>query len=205
MIHFVLSLGIYCLVCLGQNHLESGNEHSLNTRRDIAWGCRYRERKALDLRIRPVEKMGRAKNKRKDDSEQQSGVASVTNRSVKRAKRDNKPSVGALSHPLLSQLHPHLQTLREYILARLPASSRLRRKKIASVGLQSEASERSVTEVKLALARLLDTTVVAYSAQRGVQHDDRWEKWNSFSQKGDDSHVTLSDGHVGSSFCQTEV
>ncbi|OIW34484.1 hypothetical protein CONLIGDRAFT_587925, partial [Coniochaeta ligniaria NRRL 30616] len=149
--------------------------------------------------------MGRSTNKRKRDSKQQTGDASSTERSAKKTKRGNKSQNDSLSHPLLSQLYPHLQTLREYILSRLPASSRLRRKKIASVGLQSEASEKPVTEVELALARLLDTTVVARSAEREARHDDRWEKWNSFSQKGDESYVTLADGYAGASFSQTEI
>ncbi|KAH8905114.1 hypothetical protein BR93DRAFT_765809 [Coniochaeta sp. PMI_546] len=131
--------------------------------------------------------MRQAKNKRKRDSEQPSGDASLIGQSSKTAKKARKSSDDSLSHPLLSQLYPHLQTLREYVLSRLPASSRLRRKKIASVGLQSNTSGTSLPKVELDLARLLDTTVVAYSTQSELQPDDRWEKWNSFSQKGDES------------------
>ena len=152
--------------------------------------------------------MGRIQNKRKLDNDQATGVAPLTGEQSKKAKRGNEAPSNSrvISHPLLSQLYPHIQTLRHYVLASLPASSRLRRKKIASVGIQSEASANAVTEVELAVARLLDTTVVAYTAlpDKAQQHD-RWQKWNSFSQKGDESYVTLSDGFTDAAFCQTEV
>lgn len=144
--------------------------------------------------------------KRSRGLEKPCGDDSLTERAVKRVKGVDKTSNqrSPVSHPLLSRLFPHLQTLRDYVLSRLPASSRLRRKKIASVGLQSE-SKVSVTDIELAVARLLDATVVACSPQPEAPHDDRWGKWNSFSQKGDESYVTLSDGYEGASFCQTEV
>ncbi|KAB5579961.1 hypothetical protein GE09DRAFT_420893 [Coniochaeta sp. 2T2.1] len=145
--------------------------------------------------------MGRTKNKRKRDHEQATGDAPLTK------KGKGAPSTSkSISHPLLSLLYPHIQTLRDYVLSRLPASSRLRRKKIASVGLQSEESRTAPTEVELAVARLLDTTVVSFSHQPPkAEQDDRWRKWNSFSQKGDESYVTLSDGFTGAAFSQTEV
>lgn len=159
---------------------------------------------------RLTEKMSRTKNKRKRENEQPLGVASSPAQRLKRAKKSKggdriSDTRKSLSHPLLSQLYPHVETLRDYVLARLPASSRLRRKKIGSVGLASEASEKAVMEIEQDVARLLDTTVVAYSEPPEAQHDDRWEKWNSFSQNGDESYVTLSDGFAGASFSQAEV
>ena len=160
-------------------------------------------------RLQTDSKMGRArtKAKRRRDDQQPSGNATLIERPLKRAKacdgaiHQSQP----VSHPLLSRLYPHIQTLRDYILSRLPASSRLRRKKISSVGLQSETSGKAVTEAELGVARLLDCTVVAYSSLPETQTDDRWQQLTTFSQKGDESYVTLSDGYAGASFSQTEV
>lgn len=125
----------------------------------------------------------------------------------KRAKGypDLARNAGTISHPLLSQLYPNLQTLRAYVLLRLPASSRLRRKKIAAIGLQNDDAEKRPTETELALADLLDTTVVGYSGQTSVKPDDRWGQWTSFSQKVDESYVSLSEGLAGGHFSQNEV
>lgn len=110
-------------------------------------------------------------------------------------------------HALLSRLYPNLCTLREYVLAKLPRSSRLRRKKIASVGLPDEKSEdaRSCADIEAALGRLLDTTIVGFCDNPPAKPDNRWEQWVSFSQRGDESYVTLSDGSAGAFFSQREV
>lgn len=156
--------------------------------------------------------MGRTKNKRKRENEQSLADAASIDRAVAKAKKargsDRTSDTGkSVSHPLLSRLYPQVQTLRDHVLSRLPASSRLRRKKIASVGLAEQSSGKTamVNATEKDVARLLDTTVVAYSAHQEALPDDRWEKWNSFSQKGDESYVTLSDGFAGASYSQTEV
>ena len=157
-------------------------------------------------------KMSRARNKRRRESEHASAAEPSAEKGATRAKKSRRVEgtsdniSKSVSHPLLSQLYPQVQTLRDYVLSKLPASSRLRRKKIASLGLASEASgKEAVSETEQNVARLLDTTVVASSTQSNAPEDDRWEKWSSFSQKGDESYVTLSDGFTGASFSQTEV
>jgi telomerase reverse transcriptase len=148
-------------------------------------------------------------NKRKRSNAMPHEDAPSTGRATKKAKGDNNAAKHGetIVHPLLSLLYPHIQTLRDYVLSRLPTSSRLRRKKIASVGFQNESTGKPVTEIELAVAHLLDTTVVACSSSQPESRsdDNRWEKWVSFSQKGDESYVTLSDGFTGASFSQTEV
>lgn len=104
---------------------------------------------------------------------------------------------------LLEQCYPFVQTLRQYLLAKLPGSSRLRRKKIAAIG-QSDHRE-----LETPVARLLDTTLVCASKQEDSQQDEaketRWKQWLAFSQKGDESYVTLSGGPEGPFFSQSEV
>lgn len=125
-----------------------------------------------------------------------------------RAKAGNKPQSGdTVRHALLSRLYPNLRTLREYVLAKLPPASRLRRKKITSVGLQDSNPDRSCPcpDIELALGRLLDTTIVGFFDKRPAKTDNRWEQWANFSQRGDESYVTLSDGSAGALFSQREV
>ncbi len=110
-----------------------------------------------------------------------------------------------MKHALLAQYYPEIQTLRQYALAKLPASSRLRRRKIASVGLVRSAAEKAPTEDETTLGDLLDSTIVACRYHAEAADDHRWEQWLGFSQKGDESYVTLSDGLKGSMYSQAEV
>lgn len=110
-------------------------------------------------------------------------------------------------HTLLSRLYPHLSILREYVLTKLPPSSRLRRKKIASVGRQDARPEhnRPCSDIEVAVGHLLDTTLVGFYDTPPAKSDNRWEQWATFSQRGDESYVTLADGSAGAFFSQREV
>jgi telomerase reverse transcriptase len=125
------------------------------------------------------------------------------------AKRPTKPSslgsptdaVIAVKRDLLEQCYPFVQSLRQYLLAKLPLSSRLRRKKIASL-----SSTASPANAETSLGHLLDTTLVATFEQADAAKESpdlRWELWQSFSQK-DDSYVTISDSSAAV-FSQAEV
>src|SRR5688572_27981119 len=82
---------------------------------------------------------------------------------------------------LLEHCYKHVSTLKEYVLTRLPASSRLRRKKITLLCQQETCSALETN-----LARLLDKTLVCTNhKQNTVQDDARWKQYLSFSQKGD--------------------
>lgn len=122
----------------------------------------------------------------------------------------------AVDHALLKQYYSQTTTLRDHVLASLPAASRLRRRKIASVGRTPPSSSpaKACTEAEMALARLLDTTLVASRGPLGSEIVDesktipdlRWEQWIRFSQRGaDESYVTLADGLGGSLYSQAEV
>jgi hypothetical protein len=110
-----------------------------------------------------------------------------------------------VTHALLSQYYPRLQTLRDYLLCRLPKSSRLRRKKISSIGRQAEP--RGIpSDIEHLVCRALDTTLVGtFGEQESAESDNRWEEFISFSQRGDESYVTLSEGLAGSAYFQSEV
>ncbi|KAK3694997.1 hypothetical protein B0T22DRAFT_89502 [Podospora appendiculata] len=112
---------------------------------------------------------------------------------------------------LLAQYYARIHTLRHYVLSQLPKSSRIRQRKIASVGLALPAPEKPCTNDELALGELLDTTLVAirydddHGARSKTELGQRWEQWIGFSQKGDESYVTLSDGLKASCFSQSEL
>ena len=111
-----------------------------------------------------------------------------------------------VKHALVAQYFPRTATLRAYVLSKLPAGSRMRRKKIASVGRAPQSSENPLADAERALGRLLDTTLVGFHQQGSSSKTDRrWEHWVEFSQKGDESYVTLSEGSGSPMYSQAEV
>ena len=101
---------------------------------------------------------------------------------------------------LLRHHYPLVQTLREYLIAKLPSSSRIRRRKITSLGLQLDCNE---TDGRL--SRLLDSCLVCSSNSCGIKDPARWEQWISFSQRVDESYIALSGGISGVIYSQSEV
>ncbi|KYK55586.1 telomerase reverse transcriptase [Drechmeria coniospora] len=100
---------------------------------------------------------------------------------------------------LLSQCYGTVQTLRDYILCKLPRSSRLRRKKISSL--------RNGNEFETNIGRFLDTSLVCICDQRQQPEVEVpvYEQFLSFSQRGDESYVTLSDGIPAATGVQAEI
>jgi telomerase reverse transcriptase len=123
------------------------------------------------------------------------------------AKRAKGSIPGPTKHALLDLYYPYVRTLREYVLAKLPKTSKIRYRKIASVGSRVDPSGKEPTEVEAALGRFLDSTLLGLfdDVPTETKRDNRWEQWISFSQKGDESYVTLSDGARGALFSQAEV
>lgn len=102
-------------------------------------------------------------------------------------KAKGEPVTLPIHRDLLNLFYPHCTSLRKYILASLPQTSRLRKRKIESI---RDAAECGALERQL--SHLLDTTLVCYHQLARAASDQRWEQWLSFSQKGDDSHVSLT-------------
>jgi len=119
----------------------------------------------------------------------------AADRPAKHAKNRHEPcGPGAIvKQTLLAHYYTEVQTLRQYALSKLPTTSRIRRKKIATAGD--------------GLGAFLDATLVALR-QEGQDNkpDYRWEKWVNFSQKGDESYdITISAGLGASMYSQPEV
>lgn len=109
---------------------------------------------------------------------------------------------------VLSQYYVEVLTLRGYLLAKLPISSKTRRKKIQSVGrsvqLPDESKGKGLYEDE-ALARHLDQTLVGVLERGILQSDERLKQRISFSQRLDSADsTTLSDLGNGA-FSQSEV
>ena len=129
------------------------------------------------------------------------------------ASLDARPGLNRLiANSMLPLYYPRVTTLREYLLSRLPASSRSRRRRIlaccassrddavpAPESAQGSASTRRQGKV----AELLDTIVVGYHDVKIANEDEEAlvHDWEQFSQKArstgmsgvGDMSITLSD------------
>lgn len=102
---------------------------------------------------------------------------------------------------LLAQYYPNVLSLRHYLAAKLPSASKIRRKKILTVGrdVGPGTSDRD-----RALAHALDQTLVGVSKYGCVSQEERWKQWTSFSQKVDTSISAFDISGVGL-FSQSDV
>ncbi|KAI1368000.1 hypothetical protein F5Y08DRAFT_20053 [Xylaria arbuscula] len=107
------------------------------------------------------------------------------------------PLTSRLVHPVLGQYFPCVQSLREYILTHLPSSSRLRRRKISAIGIVNRSPDCKLPDIERSLGALLDTTLVGHSHSTTDEGASRMEEWKTFSQRGDESYLTISNGVAG--------
>ena len=115
----------------------------------------------------------------------------------------SKPSPGTgnskdpiIKQTLLSRYYPQVLTLREYLFQRLPNTSKIRRKKILSVG--RDPSEEG-------LSAFIDSTLVGVSVCTQASQKERWQQWTTFSQRADESASTFINLSSPGVFSQSEV
>ncbi|KAI0898209.1 hypothetical protein F4806DRAFT_350439 [Annulohypoxylon nitens] len=124
-------------------------------------------------------------------------------------KGNTQPETNQLSvpvqaqHAVLNQFYPQVLTLRDYVLSKLPATSRLRRKKVAAVGTTKKPSDSTPSDVERSLGTLLDSTLIGIPGGLKSPEDHILLGWKNFSQRGDESYVTLSNGVAG--FVETQT
>ncbi len=95
-----------------------------------------------------------------------------------------------IKQALLNQYYPRVLSLREYLLSRLPSTSKVRKKKICSLGKGIEAKEKNCN-----LAQFLDQTLVGVLKDAGHSEEERQQQWTTFSQQNsDDSHFANLSG-----------
>ena len=112
---------------------------------------------------------------------------------------------GLVRYSVLSHYYTQVLTLREYLLSKLPKSSKKRRKIIAHInstdGLMNAIS---IPVDQSALALHLDQTLVGVSKENGICNEERWKQWTSFSQLVDysESTIQIGKGSGGPSICE---
>lgn len=109
-----------------------------------------------------------------------------------------------VTRDLLQYYYHDVTTLRQYLVRSLPSRSRLRRKKIISIGI----GNKTCTDNEARVARLLDTALVcsrSTEAQKEELSNVRWQQWLNFSQQGDESNVTISGDPSSLIYSQSEV
>ncbi|KAI0535755.1 hypothetical protein GGR58DRAFT_426113 [Xylaria digitata] len=125
-----------------------------------------------------------------------------TNTPVSKKRKDrNGSSQSSMSsrfqHPVLCQYYPHVQSLREYIITQLPPSSKIKRRKVSSVGIVTKPFGAPLSDAERSLGSLLDTTLVGRLNLTTEEVPHRMDEWKNFSQRGDESYVTLPNGVAG--------
>jgi telomerase reverse transcriptase len=117
-----------------------------------------------------------------------------------------EPSDGGLvKQALLSQYYPKVLTLRDYLLSKLPASSKVRRKKISAAKQRIRSDRVDDTELDdSCLAKYLDRTLVGVQEEESPK-DERWKQWTYFSQHADNSESTIRSGDGDGDCSQSEV
>ncbi len=96
-------------------------------------------------------------------------------------------------------------TLREYLLSKLPSSSKVRRKKITSVGHGKGSHPSDQTLEDTSLAQYLDSTLVGVLEENIRSEDERLKQLYSFSQLADTSESTVRSGVGDGGWSQSEV
>jgi telomerase reverse transcriptase len=115
----------------------------------------------------------------------------------------NQSNEEVVKHSLLSQYYNEVLTLREYLVSKLPVSSKVRRKKVNSIGRSRQYTGNGDEAAEARIGRYLDETLVGqiHTSVHSPSHE-RLKEWTSFSQRADVSEMTV--GGSGE-FCQSEV
>ncbi|KAG8165152.1 hypothetical protein KVR01_005427 [Diaporthe batatas] len=154
------------------------------------------------------------KRNRGSGQDAQTGL-SESSRPVKQLKgtAGNLQPAAVVKHALLAQYYPVTLTLRQYVLESLPATSKIRRKKIVAIGEADKAAagdaQAGTQDSEKDLARLLDTTLVAAhsypTAFKEAHPDGHSQKLTEFSKRGGNSHAALSGVAASQECSQAEL
>ena len=112
-------------------------------------------------------------------------VAPYHPRPTKKVKGNSAEYPETVKHNLLDKYYPVIHTLRQYVLLRLPASSKIRKRVSESVGAQVLEREKEPRNTEPTFRHFLDTTLVGVMADFKPEADNRWEKWVDFSRQGE--------------------
>lgn len=149
--------------------------------------------------------MARPRKRKRGSSTNDLSGGGSQRKKVKTHVGDQTPTI---RHTVLDQFYLRVCSLRDYLLSQLPPTSKIRRKKVAAIGKPSSNPNSPVSEIERSVGGVLDNALVGVPESPACNTaDKRWEHWATFSQKGDESYVSLSDGNASSSskFSQPEV
>lgn len=106
---------------------------------------------------------------------------------------------GQITHPVISLYYREVLTLRQYLLSHLPVTSKLRRRRIASL-----ATSQTVEPSTRSLAELLGSTLIGVLKQSTPKVDsERQRDYRAFTQSQSRSILVSTD--TGPSSPQSEV
>ena len=112
-----------------------------------------------------------------------------------------KSKESVVKDAVLAQYYPKVTSLREYLVSKLPPTSKLRKKKILSLG----KSHTSNLEGDNAFSKFLDQTIIGVRNTAEISPQERIQQWTSFSQRLDTSDSTLANITGAGIFSQSEV
>jgi hypothetical protein len=107
-----------------------------------------------------------------------------------------------VKNAVLAQYYLRVLSLREYLLSKLPPTSKIRRKKILTVGRKAG---QETSEHEQVLANALGQILIGVSRDSLDSQGERWRQWPSFSQRADTSASTLANLSEIELFSQSEV
>jgi telomerase reverse transcriptase len=114
-------------------------------------------------------------------------------------------NASVVKQALLAQYYPQVISLRQYLLSKLPTSSKTRRKKILTLGRTPDVGGDGNGTDDCKLGEFMDSTLIGVLKTEEASPGERLQQWTSFSQLADTSNSTLSNSSGTGVVCQSEV
>lgn len=138
------------------------------------------------------------------------GTALVDFNKRQKASGDFHSKDPPVKQALLAKYYPNVLCLRDYLLSKLPVNSKVRKKKLLSVGRKTSANTEGQDDDEdehenHVLGDFLDGTLIGVSSHNGLSQENRLKEWNSFSQQGDISVSTIANSSGTDIYSQSEV
>ena len=132
-----------------------------------------------------------------------SGIDTSVGGATKRQRilQNPKTKDAVVKDAVLAQYYPKVVSLREYLVSKLPPTSKIRKKKILSFG-KNFGSNREENE---AFSKFLDQTIIGVRNYQEISPQERTKQWSSFSQRIDTSDSTFANLTGVGLFSQAEV
>ncbi|KAF7928563.1 uncharacterized protein EAE98_005619 [Botrytis deweyae] len=143
------------------------------------------------------------------DTDNGTGLTDLNKR--QKASGDTHRKDPPVKQTLLAKYYPNVLCLRDYLLSKLPVSSKVRRKKLLSVGhklstnIEDQGDDHEEEDEDHLLGDFLDGTLIGVSLNHELSQENRLKEWVSFSQKGDISVSTIANSSGNDVYSQSEI